>query len=251
MELREKNILITGASSGIGMEMAKQLALKNCSLALLNRRSDITEKLSLELSNKDNKIVSLKCDVSCRDEVLDSINKAKSILGKFDIAILNSGISKRFPIENFNSQAIQETLNVNIMGIAYCVEALLPDFINQKTGMIVGISSLADGRGFPKSGSYCASKAAATIFLESIRIELKKYNIKVITVKPGFVKTPMNDKNEFSMPFLIKADKAAAIIIRGIEKEKRIIEFPVFTSIGAKLLKYMPDFLFEKIAERT
>jgi len=251
MVLKGKNILITGASSGIGMELTKQLAAKGCNLALLNRNTGVTEKLSSELSANRNKIITFKCDVSSREEVLSSISKAKNYLGNIDIAILNSGVSKRFTIENFDAESIRQTINVNFMGIVYCVEALLPDFISREQGTIVGISSLADGRGFPKSGSYCASKAAVTVYLESIRVELKKYSVKVLTVKPGFVKTPMNNKNEFRMPFLIQVEKAAAIILKGIEKEKRIIKFPVSTSIGAKLLKLMPDFLFEMIAERS
>ena len=251
MILQGKNILITGASSGIGFELAKQLADKGCSLALLNRRTEITDKLACELSTGKNKIISLKCDVSCRDEVTGAVAKAKEILGEINIAILNSGISKRFPVEEFNSEFISQTFDVNVIGMSYCIEALLPDFIKQKNGMIVGVSSLADGRGFPKSGSYCASKAAVTLLLESLRTELKKHNIKVITVKPGFVKTPMNDKNDFQMPFLMHVDKAAKIILKGIEKEKRSIQFPTPTVFAARLLKIIPDFIFDKIAERT
>ncbi len=251
MVLQDKNILITGASSGIGFEISKQLAGKGCNLAFLNRRTEITDKFTNEHSTRKNKIISLKCDVSRREEVLSAVTQVKNIFGKIDIAILNSGISKRFKVENFDSDFIRQTFEVNVLGMSYCIEALLPDFIKLKSGMIVGISSLADGRGFPKSGSYCASKAAVTLLLESLRIELKKHNIKVITVKPGFVKTPMTDKNEFQMPFLMKVDKAAEIILKGIEKEKRTIQFPAPTVFGARLLKIIPDFIFDKIAERT
>ncbi len=251
MTLRGKNVLLTGASSGIGFELAKQLAAKGCSLALLNRKIEVTDKLSAELSTDKNKILSIKCDVGCRDEVRNAVTKAKNILGVIDIAILNSGISKRFRIEQFDSESIRQTFDVNVLGMVYCIDALLPDFMKRSNGMIVGISSLADGRGFPKSGSYCASKAAVTIFLESLRIELKKHNIKVVTVKPGFVKTPLTDKNEFQMPFIMKVDKAAAIILKGIEKEKRIIEFPRRTALGAKILRILPSSIFERIAEKT
>jgi short-subunit dehydrogenase len=111
--------------------------------------------------------------------------------------------------------------------------------------MIVGVSSLAESRGFPKSGFYNASKAAATLLLESLRVELKPHNVKVLIVKPGFVRTPMTDKNEFHMPFLMDVDKAAKIIIDGIKKEKRIIQFPLATVIGSKIVKIMPDWLFD------
>src|SRR3990172_7051766 len=165
MNLSNKNILITGASSGIGYQLSKDLANEGANLALLARRKNILDDLAEELKKR-------------------------------------------------------------------------------KDGCIVGISSLSDSRGFPRSAAYCSSKAAASIFLESIRIELKKYNVKVITVKPGFVKTPMTDKNKFHMPFLMNVEKASKIILNGIKKEKNIIQFPLPTVWGAKLLKILPDSLF-------
>jgi short-subunit dehydrogenase len=111
--------------------------------------------------------------------------------------------------------------------------------------MLVGVSSLAESRGYPRSGFYNASKAAATLLLESLRVELKPFNVKVLIVKPGFVRTPMTDKNEFQMPFLMNVDKAAKIILEGIKKEKKIIQFPLPIVIGSKLARLMPDWLFD------
>jgi short-subunit dehydrogenase len=116
--------------------------------------------------------------------------------------------------------------------------------------MIVGVSSLADSRGWQGSGFYCASKAAVSILLENLRAELKPFNVKVITVKPGFVDTPMTEKNKFPMPFLMSAKKAAKIIIDGIKKEKRIIQFPLPTALSAKVMRIVPDFLFEYISRK-
>ena len=164
---------------------------------------------------------------------------------KIDIAILNSGTSYRMSIEKFNADHLEGTFNVNLMGIVNCLNELIPDFIRRKNGFIVGVSSLAESRGFPRSAAYCSTKAAVSIFLESIRIELKKYNVKVITVKPGFVKTPMTEKNEFYMPFLMDVGKASKIILNGIIKEKSIIQFPLPIVIAAKLLKFLPDKLFD------
>jgi short-subunit dehydrogenase len=250
MNFENKNIVLTGASSGIGYELAKKLAAEKCNLALLSRRVDIIDNLARELSKFGSRVIATKCDVSAKDEVIHAFGEVKKTFGSIDIAILNSGVSASIRAEAFNSDTAQNIINVNVLGIIYCIEALLPDFINSKKGMIVGVSSLADGRGFPKSGVYCASKAAVSIFLESIRAELKNYNIKVLTVKPGFVKTPMTAKNNFTMPFLMEVDKAASIILSGIRKEKRIIQFPLPTIIGAKLLKLLPDSIFEIIAGR-
>ena len=105
-------------------------------------------------------------------------------------------------------------------------------------------------RGFPKSGFYNASKSAASLLLESLRIELKPYDVKVITVKPGFVRTPMTDKNEFHMPFLMDLDHAAKIIIKGLKKEKQIIQFPWPIVIGSKIMRILPNKLFDYLMSK-
>lgn len=251
MELTNKVVLITGASSGIGFELARSLAAEKCKLVLLNRRINITERLAYEFTNSECEIISIYCDVTKQEQVHAAINQVINKFGKIDIAILNSGISGRTSLDKFSNETAKEIFDVNVFGIFNCVKAVLPIYKKQRFGTIVGVSSLADARGFPNSGLYCASKAAVSIFLESIRIELKKYNIKVITVKPGFVKTPMTDKNNFKMPFLIDVHKAAEIIIKGIKKEKRIIQFPFPTVFFSRVLKILPDSIFEFIARRT
>ncbi|MCJ7554217.1 MAG: SDR family NAD(P)-dependent oxidoreductase [Ignavibacteriaceae bacterium] len=246
MNLNNKTILITGASSGIGYELALQLSEYNCNLILTARRKELLDELSRRISSKC-KVISYQSDVSDKTSVKNVYEKVIGEFGKIDIAILNAGIDQKTRITNFNSGDAEITMGVNFFGLVYWIELLLPEFMREKRGMIVGVTSLADVKGFPGSGYYCASKAAAGHLLESLRIGLKKYNVKVITVKPGFVKTPMTDKNEFHMPFLIDVDKAVKIIIRGIEKEKRVIEFPLMTSLSTKLLKCMPYSMFEFI----
>lgn len=250
MDLNNKTVLLTGASSGIGYSVAKLLPKENCSLALISRRKKILDDLAAELKNGGLPINCYKCDVGNSDEVRNIFNQVLNDFGKIDIAILNAGASSRADVINYSSSTAREIFEANTFGIINCVEQLLPDFIKRKEGMIVGVSSLAESRGFPKSGFYNASKAAATLLLESLRIELKPFNIKVITVKPGFVRTPMTDKNEFQMPFLMDVDKAAKIILNGIKKEKSIIQFPLTTVIGSKLVKIMPNWLFDYLMSR-
>ncbi len=249
MNFKNSVILITGTSSGIGYQLAKDLANEGAQLALLSRRANLIDSLASELSNKT-KIKSYKCDVTIKSEVAESFLKIKRDFGRIDIAILNSGVAYRSSVLNYNSKDAETTFNTNVLGAVYCIEQLLPEFISEKRGVIIGISSLGDGKGFPKSGFYSASKAALTVLLESLRIELKKYNVKVITVKPGFVKTAMTDKNEFEMPFLMSLDKASKIILAGLKKEKGIIEFPWQTTLGAKFLRMIPTKWFEALADR-
>ena len=245
MNFLNKNILITGASSGIGYQLAKDLAKEGANLALLARRKDILDNLANELKSTNTKIIIAHCNVTFQESVKVAFDFVKEKFGNIDIAILNAGTSHRISIEEFNRDFITDIFNVNTLGMVNCLYEIIPDFIKRKSGLIVGVSSLAESRGFPRSAAYCASKTAASAFLESIRVELKKYNVKVITVKPGFVKTPMTDKNEFEMPLLMNVEKASKIILKGIKKEKRIIQFPLPIVLGAKILKFLPDFLFD------
>lgn len=245
MNFNNKVVVLTGASSGIGYHLAKLLPKENCSLALIARRKNILDQLVNELKTSNLLIKSYQCDVGKQAEVQDTFHKIKNDFGRIDIAILNAGVSSRKDINNYSSEIADKIFNTNTLSIVYCVEQILPEFLERKNGMIVGVSSLAEARGFPRSGFYNASKSAASLLLESLRIELKSFNVKVLTVKPGFVETPMTDKNEFYMPFLMDVEKAAKIILNGIEKEKKIIQFPLPTVIGSKVLKFMPNFLFD------
>jgi len=250
MDLINKVILLTGASSGIGYSLAKSLPKENCSLALISRRKNILDELIADSKNTGVKLLSYKCDVGNMDEVRATFQQIKKDFGKIDVAILNAGSSHRIDIKDYSSEIARDIFNVNVFGIINFIEQLLPDFIGRKEGMIVGVSSLAESRGFPKSGFYNASKSAASLMLESLRIELKPFNVKVLTVKPGFVKTPMTDKNEFQMPLMLDADKAAKIIIDGIKKEKKIIQFPFITATGSKIVKFMPNWLFDYLMSK-
>jgi len=249
MNLNQKTILITGASSGIGYGLASAFAKEGSNLVLLARRKNLLDELAADLKKININVLTLKCDVTNKEKVKSSIIEALNYFGTIDIAILNAGIGKNTSVQNLNSEDVKEIFDINVLGAINFLEFLIPGFIKNKNGMIVGISSLAESRGFPKTGAYCASKAALSIFLESIRVELKKYGVKVLTVKPGFVKTPMTDKNNFNMPFIINLDKAVRIIIKGIQKENRIIQFPLPTVLGAKILKILPDFLYEYISQ--
>ena len=250
MNFSGKTILITGASSGIGKEMAVQLSKENCSLALLARRLELLNELAEQIKSNTARIEILKCDVTNRDDVGSVVDEIKNKFGLIDIAIFNAGIGGRFGPKDYKADISQKIFDTNVQGITNFVENLLPDFIERSDGAIVGVSSLSDSRGWPGSGFYSASKIAATRLLESLRIDLKPYNIKVMIVKPGFVKTPMTDKNNFPMPFLMITEKAAKIILKGIEKEKRVIEFPFPTALGSKIIGALPDFIFDYLATK-
>jgi short-subunit dehydrogenase len=250
MELRGKTILLTGASSGIGYALSRLLAEEHVRLALLARREEVLLRLAEDLKAAGSEILPVRCDVSSRTDVADACLKIKSRFGPVDVAIFNSGLAYRAGLDRFDLDAARAVFDVNVFGLLNFLGELLPDFIQRRSGAIVGVSSLSDCRGFPRSGFYNASKTAMTFLLESLRIELKSAGIRVLTVKPGFVKTPMTEGNRYRMPFPMTADQAAARILKGIKKEKRVIRFPLPTVLSTWLLKAMPDALYERIAAR-
>ncbi|MCF6270407.1 MAG: SDR family NAD(P)-dependent oxidoreductase [Melioribacteraceae bacterium] len=249
MTFKNKTILITGASTGIGKAIGEKLLDINCNLILTARRDEKIEEWVNNFQNRKAEILIQKNDVTNKVSVAESYLKAIEKFGNVDIAILNSGVGESITPQNFNSEAAEKIMNTNFLGVVYWIEQLLPAMIERQSGIIAPVSSLADNRGYSGSGFYCASKAALSIFAEGLSVYLKKFGIKVITIKPGFVKTPMTDKNKFKMPFMISAEKSADFIISGIEKEKAIIQFPLPTVLGAKIIGLLPNWFYRLIAK--
>lgn len=245
MDLTGKTVLITGASSGIGKALALKLAKEKCNLILIARRKEKLTEIENEIGDNSVKILSVKCDVSRKEEVISSYKKMKQSFPQIDIAILNAGISRTITPENFNSDLAHEAYGVNLFGIIYWVELLMPEFIKRKNGTIVGVSSLADNRGYSGSGFYSSSKAAVTNFLEGLRSDLRRHNIKVVTLKPGFVKTDMTSDNKYFMPFILSPESAAKIIVKGLKKEKRLIQFPLRLVLLTKIVGAIPSGIYE------
>lgn len=250
MTFEKKTILITGASTGIGKALGEKLLNEDCNLVLTARRNGIIEEWVNNYKNHKAEILVLKNDVTDKVSVEESYQKAVDKFGSIDIAILNSGIGKSITPETFNSKAAEDIISTNFLGAVYWIEQLLPDMIKSKSGIIAPVSSLADNRGYSGSGFYCASKSALSIFAEGLAIDLRKYGVKVLTIKPGFVKTPMTDQNKYKMPLMISAEKSADYIITGIEKEKAIIQFPFPTVLGAKIIGLLPNWIYRILSKR-
>jgi len=242
-----KNVLIIGTSVGIGKALALEYANTGHNLVLLSRNLEAIKELAVVIVSKGVKCFYQQCDVSVYEQVRDGISFAQKSLGTIDLAIINAGIGSPEWMSGFRSSELKRIYNTNVFGIAHSLEFLIPIMKLQGYGKIAGVSSLADVRGYSGSSAYASSKAAASRLLETARVELKLHNINVITVKPGFVKTAMTDKNEFTMPFIMPAEKAARIIRKGIDKNKSVVQFPFPIAAASWIIKNMPNWLYDRL----
>lgn len=240
-----KTILLTGASTGIGKALAIELLKINCKLVLTARRKELIEEYCVKFTGRENLLVS-SCDVSNREEVESLLKETEERFGLPDILILNAGVSLGEKYTILDPEATRKTMEINFFGEVNFVHPMLQPFLERGSGTFVIVSSLADGRGYPQSAAYSASKAAVSIFAESLAVKTEPLGLKVITVKPGFVKTPMTDKNKFYMPFMISAEKAADIMLGDISRGKRVIKFPAATSFLVGISNLAPFNLFAK-----
>jgi short-subunit dehydrogenase len=234
--------IITGASSGIGAAIARELSRRGYALALLARRVDLLQQLATELPNA----IAIPCDVTDVAAVRDAVARA----GQIDIAVANAGVGGTGWAAKSVADA-EQMMRVNYFGMLYLFDAVIPQMIERRSGHFAGIASLAGLRGLPTAAGYSASKAAMQAFLEAARVELAKFNIRVTTVNPGFIATAMTEKNEFKMPFLMSAERAATIIVDGILRGKRVVEFPRTMSMLTRFARNIPSAVYDRIVSRS
>ncbi len=239
-----KRALITGASSGIGEALARELGRRGWSLALLARRRDLIEALAREIGNA----VAFPCDVTDSTSVTDSVRKAEAALGgPFDLVVANAGIGAPTHASKFKANEAEQMVRVNLLGMMYLFDAVVPSMIERRSGRFAGMASLAGLRGLPTSSAYSATKAAMQAFLESSRVELAPYGVGVTTINPGFVATPMTEKNRFRMPFLVNVSRAAVIIADGLERGARVVQFPWPMSLLMRLTRLLPNAIYDRV----
>jgi short-subunit dehydrogenase len=236
--------IITGASSGIGAALARELARREWTVALLARRADLLDALASELPTKS---IALPCDVTDAIAVKDAVQRGQEALGgPFDLAIANAGVGVPSHAAKFILADAELMTRVNILGMFNLFDAVIPSMIERRSGRFAGIASIAGLRGLPTSSVYSATKAAMNSFLEASRVELIQYGVGVTIVNPGFIVTPMTEKNRFKMPFLMTAEEAARVIADGLDRGKRIIEFPLPMSIVMRLARLLPAAVWDR-----
>jgi len=236
-----QKVWITGASSGIGKALAIKFANKGWQVAASARR----ENLLQDLNNTNSNIHSFPLDV--KDEA-----KAKkvfeSIIEKFqtvDICVFCTGIHDPESEKKLSGEKIREIMETNFFGTLNCIMAVNTYFREKKSGHISIVSSVAGYRGLPAASGYCASKSALTSLAESLYFDFKRHNVRVSLISPGFIQTPMTDKNKFPMPMIKSPEFAAEKMFIGLTKKNAFeIHFPLTFTMIMKLLKIMPNWLY-------
>ena len=243
----KKVIWITGASSGIGRALAIKFANKGWIVAASARRENLLQEL-----NKINKnIYSFPLDVTNIDECKKVF---KDIIEKFndvEISIFGTGIHDPKSEKEFNLETIRKIMEVNYFGTMNSINSVYSFYNDKKSGQISIISSVAGYRGLPAAGAYCASKSALTSFAESLHFEMKRKNVRISLVSPGFIKTPMTDLNDFPMPMIKSPEFAAEKIYTGLVNKKSFeIHFPKTFTYFLKFLRILPNSIYFKIVEK-
>ena len=245
-------VLITGASSGIGRALALALARRGARLGLLARRAEALEEVAGEVEAAGGHAFAVVADVRKSEAVKAAVELVEREWGRVDVLVANAGIGGgRTSAREFPLSRATEVFDTNVVGVMNSVAAVLPGMLARGGGHVVGISSIAGFQGLPGSGAYCASKAALSTLLESLRVELRGSGVRVTTIHPGFIRTPLTAGRERRMPFLMEAGPAAERIVRAVERGRANFAFPWQLALIARVANGLPNPVRERILARV
>ena len=246
---KDKVILLTGASSGIGEALALELGRRGAILGLIARREAVLKEITFKIEDSGGTVSYFPCDVTDEVAIFDAAQNLRDEFGRVDILIANAGIGgNNTKTRAIDPEAVANVINVNLLGAVNAVAAVLPDMLDRKSGQLVAISSLAGFRGLPKSAAYSASKAGMTAFFESVRLDVQKKGINVTIIHPGFIKTPLTSGRVNKMPFIMELEESVPYFLGAIEKKKKFSAFPWQLATFARLGRFFPAWLYDRIA---
>ena len=239
--MNKKTIWITGGSTGIGKALAIKFSNKGWNVAISARRVELLNELSSEYEN----ITAFPLDVTNKIKCNEVFNQIINKYTNLDICFFSTGTWNPKKEKDIGVEQIEEVFKVNFFGTVNSIKAVEQFFKNQKSGIITIVSSIAGYRGLPNSTGYGPSKSALNNLAESLYFDFKRFNVRVCLVSPGFIKTPMTDKNDFKMPFLKTPEYAANKIYDGlINKENFEIHFPKVLTVMLKILSFLPSKIY-------
>jgi short-subunit dehydrogenase len=243
---------ITGAGKGIGRAVAVEYARRGWTVAASARTANDLEDLRTEVERAGftGKIVPYVNDVTDHDAVKQTFKRIESEHGRLRQIILNAGSHISTDPRNFSVEPFRALMEVNFFGAVNGLAAVLPYLIDRRTGHVGVVASVAGYSGLPNAAAYGATKAAVINMCESLKTQLDPLGVTISLINPGFVRTPLTDKNEFPMPFLMEPDAAARAIFAGMERKDFEIAFPAPFVAILKLLRMLPYWLYFKVVRQ-
>ncbi len=244
-------VLITGAGSGIGRQLALTLAEQGAVIAAIDRQPAALDALAAELKNSGQRCGTAVADVTDAAAVRAAVAALETQLGPTDMLIASAGIGRATPATDFVAEDFAAHVNVNLIGVANSVAAVLPAMRERRRGHLVALSSLASYRGLPLMSAYCASKAGVNALFDSLRVELRPFGIACTTICPGWVRTPMTDGLNLPQSNRMELQDAVRHMIAAVRARKSFVAFPRPMVWQVRLIRYLPHRLSDWLAGRA
>lgn len=240
-----RRLVITGASSGLGLALARHYLERGATIAAFARRGEVLQALAAEFPGR---VYCYALDVRDAAAILHAANDFIARAGLPDVVIANAGVSVGTLTEHAEDlDAFQQVMDINVLGMVKTFQPFVAAMRAARQGTLVGIASVAGYRGLPGASAYSASKAAAISYLESLRVELRSSGVKVVTICPGYIKTAMTAVNPYPMPFILDADEAAGRIALAIKRQAVFAVIPWQMDLVGRLLKCLPNWIYDRL----
>lgn len=249
-ETRYGTALITGASSGLGYGLALWFAKRGTRVFAAARRLQNLQALAEEARAAGGTVEPVEMDVSRTDETMALIQKIDADCGGLELVVANAGVGLDTYGKRFKWERAKQVLEVNVMGAAATLSAVLPQMVERKRGHLVGVSSIAAFRGLPKNAAYSGSKAFLSTFMESLRVDLQGTGVRVTCIHPGFVKTEMTAPNKHPMPFMLEVAESAELMGRAIVRGQKVFSFPWQTRAAMGVAQALPNAMFDPLMRK-
>lgn len=242
------NVFITGASSGLGEGLARRYAVPGATIGLCARRAELLDALARDIEAKGAKAIVYTADVADTAAMQQAAEQFIAACGKVDLVIANAGIGIPHRTLQGESEPIAKLMRVNVIGVTNTVVPFVPAMVRQGSGVLVAVSSMAGHRGLPGRAAYSASKAAARVFMDALRLDLHGTGVHAMTLCPGFVRTPLTAVLDNKLPFLIDCEEAVDIMTAAIAARKKTFSFPWQMRLMGVLFRNGPESLIRKLA---